>query len=211
MTFLKTGLFLFFLQPLYVFAFQSESWTLGLAYYSQNIFYKTSQSDTAKKGLLGESSIPLQIKYDQMLNKDWYLSPQLSYTILPRTTKDAAAEVTTLLLVLQVGQNWGSSADWDWHVGPGYLSYRTKGKGGTVELNNGGGTSTFALPSGSSEVNKIIFSGGVSYNSGVHRFGADLLVESLFSSQKRTENILISYGYRFGNSGRSRPSPPGRR
>lgn len=192
-------------------AFQNDSWTLGFSYFSQNVFYKTSQSDTAKKGLLGESSLPLQIKYDQSLYQDWFIAPQLSYTLFPRTTKDSAAEVTTMILTLQFGKNWGRAGDWDWHVGPGYLSYKTKGKGGTVELNNGGGTSTFALPSGSSEVNKIIFSAGFSYNLDRHRFGADLIVESLFSSLKRTENISLSYGYRFGGSRSSRPSSPGRR
>lgn len=139
---------------------------VGLGYYSQNVLGQISQSADGSKGTLGETSYPLYFKYDYALTSEWFLAPQLSYTLVPRSSAGDTAKVTIAHLVFQVGQNFmnDGSSRFDWYVGPGYLRYDIKGAGGTTTMNNGTSTAVFAVPGDTNSVQKVTLDLGASYS-----------------------------------------------
>lgn len=179
--------------------FERKSLSVGLGYYSENFLFKTADSDTGTTGLLGEASYPLVLKYDMVLKGNWFIAPQLSYTLLPRKTNGSTADVTNAHLIFQFGKNFSMNRNnvWDWSFGPGYLYQSIKGKGGTMVLNNGTGTSTFAVPGNTSTIQKVTINGGVSYSFLNYRVGFDLFFLNFFSNTKRSQNFMINFTYQF--------------
>ena len=188
-----------FIFPNTSLAFKSKAASIGFGYYSQNVLNKVAQKDDGSTGVLGEPNYPLTLKYDHSLSMDWFMAPQLSYTILPRNTPGDSAKISITHLVFQFGQNLrgASSSTWDWYIGPGIINYEIKGVGGTTVLNNGTSSATFAQPGRSSTVRKLTSNIGGSINFAQTRIGLDLIIENLASSQKRTESLMLSYAYQF--------------
>lgn len=178
-------------------AFNHGATDVGLGYFSQNVLNKTSQKETGEPGFLGEASYPLTIKRDIAFGGDWYFAPELSYTLLPRTTPGATAKVTTTHVLFQFGKNAGG--DWDWFVGPGIIMYGYKGAGGTTVMNNGTTTATFAVPGKDATVIQVTSNVGGSVTFGTSRIGAELIIENLMSSTKRTQSLMVGYSYVFGD------------
>lgn len=179
------------------FAYQDSALGVGLGYFSQNVLNKTSQKETGEAGFLGTASYPLTVKYDKAFGGDWFFSPELTYTLIPRSTPGDTAKVTTQHLLFQFGKNGGSS--WDWFVGPGLIQYTYKGAGGTAVLNNGTSTATFAVPGKNSTVTQVTANVGGSFSFGNSRIGVELIIENLMSSSKRTQSLLLGYSYIFGD------------
>lgn len=185
-------------------AFKNQAILFGAGYYSQNFLNKTSQKDDGSSGVLGEANYLLNLKYDYKITQDWYLAPQLNYSLMPRSTPGNTSKVTITHLVFQIGKNFEGGhlgSTWDWYVGPGYLQYDIKGAGGTTVMNNGTSTATFAIPGSSSSTKKISTNLGASYTLERSRFGFDLIIENLLSSTKRTQDFMFSYNYQFGGDG----------
>jgi len=185
-------------------AYKNGAFYFGVGYYSQNILGKTTTSSTSAASPLGAPAFPLNFKYDWSLSSDWYLSPQFSYTLMPRASAENSAKTTMMHLVFPFGNNFGGSMGgeaWDWFVGPGLIRYSIQGSGGTTVLSNGTGTATFALPGGNSTVQNITFNAGTSYNIEKSRLGFDLIIEGLASSGKRSESLMLSYAYAFSSGG----------
>lgn len=183
-------------------AYKNHASYLGIGYYSQNALNKTTTSSTSSPSILGAASYPVNFKYDWALGADWFFSPQLSYTLFPRTSAGGSAKVTILHLLLPFGMNiGGGSSGWDWFVGPGLIRYAISGSGGATTLNNGTSTATFAVPGDSVVMQNFTINTGGSFSSGSSRYGLDLIFEALLSSGKRTENFMLSYAYRFGGGG----------
>lgn len=203
----KVGFFVFLMMPGFVWSFQNEALSLGVGYYSQNVMNKTAVNPAGKTSFLGETSLPLNIKYDFSIFSDWFLAPQLSYTIVPRESEGASAKITMTHLAFLFGKNFQGSS-WDWYMGPGILQQDFDGKGGTVQLLNGSTPTTFYLPSGKSTTRKVSVNIGSSYSFLSTRLGFDLILENAFSSNKRSESLMFSYAYTFGEGssggGRSR-------
>lgn len=181
------------------YAFKNKSISVGIGYLSENFMNKTATKSDGSAGFLGETNYNLNLKYDYSLSSDWFLAPQLSYTPMPRSSPGNTAKVSLLHLVFQIGQNYSSSGSsgWDWYFGPGILQRQIKGTGGTVQMNNGTGTATFAIPGRSSTVQKVTSNFGSSYNFENSRIGIDLVFESFFSNTKRTQSLMLSYAYQF--------------
>jgi len=183
-------------------AFRDGSIALGLGLFSENVYNETAQKADGSSGFLGESSYPLLLKADWAFSSTWFISPQLTYNLVPRETAGKTADVTLLHLSLQFGQNFGSDADstFDWHFGFGFLNREIDGKGGTKQLNNGTGTATFALPGRKSTIRTITTNLGTSFAWHQSRFGLDLIFESFLAkgSEQRTQNLMFSYAYQFG-------------
>jgi hypothetical protein len=183
-------------------AFKKDAVTLGLGYYSQNALGKTTSSTDSSPGILGAASFPLYLKYDWWVMTDWYVSPQFTYTPIARSSAGGSAKTTMMMLSLPVGANFGFTADthWDWSVGPALVQYTVKGAGGTTVLDNGTTTATFAVPGETKTMRNITLNAGSSFNFlYAHRVAVDMILEGLFSN-KRSESIMISYGYQFGGS-----------
>lgn len=165
----------------------------------QNVLNKTAQDEAGKTKLFGEPNYPINLKYDFSISPSWYLAPQLSYTLFPRSNPGSGSKVTLLHLSFLFGQNFSSSTStWDWYFGPGFLNQTIKGSGGTTELDNGNSTAIFAVPGATANIRKITTNLGTSWTSGSFRFAADLIFENAFSSTKRTQSLMVSTAYSLG-------------
>ena len=180
------------------FAFHERDIGLGLGYFSQNFLNEISKKDSGKTGFDGETSYLLSLKYDFAMSADWFVAPQVGYTLVPRETPGSTATVSLLHLTSLFGQNVSSIPEWDWYFGPGILQQEIKGKGGTTVLSNGTGTATFALPGNNTTVRKFTANAGTSYRWGPSRFALDLILENPLNGKKRTQSLMISYAYVFG-------------
>ena len=186
--------------PMTTFAFKANSYQLGLGYYSQNVLNKTGQNEKGETGLLGETSTPITFKYDFSIFQDWVLAPQLSHTLVPRQSAGKSTDITITHLSFLFGKNFeGHGSSWDWYFGPGILQQVIDGKGGTVQLLNGTTPTTFYKPSRTSTTRQISTSIGTAYNVWSSRFALDLIFENFFSSEKRSQSLMLSYGYSFGD------------
>lgn len=202
-------MFFFQLQSL---AITHNSVSLGVGYFSENNFGKITEDDSGKKTDLGTTSYPLLLSYDYELYENFYVSPKIMYTLLPRKENGDLVKNTFLHIVIPFGRNFGLS-DFDWSIGPGILRRTMNGSGGVILLNNGNSTDPFAAPGRTVTSQVVTFNMGVSYNYNQHSAGFDVIAEGLFS-EKRTWNFMLSYMYEFhfwgSNLSRSRGSPNSR-
>lgn len=188
----------FFLHSSVVFGFKDNSLSLGVGYFSQNIMNKVANSPSGSSEFLGEPNYLLNLKYDLAISSTWFLGTQLGYSVLPRSAAGSTADVTLLHLAFLFGQDFGSTgSEWDWYFGPGILKEDIKGKGGTKVMNNGTSTAVFALPGDTRTVQNISSNLGVSWTGGQHRLGLDFIILNLLNSDKRAQNLMLSYGYVF--------------
>lgn len=181
-------------------AFSRDSWSAGLSYFSQNFFNEITQSSDGSTSFLGTSNYALDVGYESGLVKSWMWSARLLYTPLPRSAPGNTADVTLTQLKFLTGQNFEGAKNnglWDWYVGLGLLKEDYKGKGGTVQMNNGTGTATFAVPGNSSSSLNGTQSVGVGYSFSSVRITGEIAFENLFNEKKRTQNLIIGVLYLF--------------
>jgi len=176
------------------FAFTDRAFYGGVGYYSENFLNKVTQSANGSGSLIGETSYPLLIKYDWKMTADWFVSPTLTYTPIPRNDPGNSAKITIWHLMLPFGQNINNT--WDWFVGPGLINHAVQGSGGTVSLNNGTGSAVFALPGRTSNSQEISVNFGIAETLEVHRFALDVITEGALSN-KRAFSFMFSYAYMF--------------
>lgn len=182
------------------FAFKNRVYSLGIAYFSENIFNMTAGSPDGSTQIFGEGSLPVILKYDYGFASNWFFSPQFSYGLFPRTSPGDTAQVTISHLAFLFGKNFSFSGagSLDWYFGPGYLQRDIKGAGGAVVMNNGTSTATFARPGNTSTTKKMTMMMGGSYLIDNSRIGFDLIFENLFSQTKRAQSFMLSFAYQFG-------------
>lgn len=181
-------------------AFSHKAVSLGVGYHSQNVVNVVARNEKGESEFLGETYFPLLLKFDFNFAGKWFLAPQLSYTPLARTSAGDTAKTKITHLTFQLGRNVieSKNAKWDLYLGPGLILYQIQGAGGTLVMNNGTSTSTFAIPGGDSSVTKLTTNVGTSLAYHGSRLGLDLIVENAFSSKKRTQSLMLSYAYQFG-------------
>lgn len=110
--------------------------------------FSTAGDETSSMTLFGTLVPALTFDVEFELSKSLGLRPGLDFTPIGRSTEDDAASMRLLGFSAPVTWNLGGSADL--RAGPGILLVLLSGNGGTAELENGTGTSDFALPGGSS-------------------------------------------------------------
>lgn len=202
--------FSFFLKPLTASALGNKAWSVGFSYLSKNFLNEITNKEDGSVSFLGTSNYALDGGYEDKLVNDWYWTGRLLYTPLPRSAEGDSASITLTHLKFLFGQNFQgnrASDQWDWFLGLGILREEIKGKGGFVQLSNGTGTSTFAVPGNSSSNINGTQSVGVGYSSGPYRLVTELAFENLFKESKRTQSLVISFLYSFQQSS----SPKGRK
>jgi hypothetical protein len=183
-------------------AFKNNASYVGLGIYSQNILSRVSSKDDGTGSFAGSNSYPLLLKHDWGVFGDWFFSPQITYTLMPRSSAEDSAKTTIMHVMFPYGKNAGSGGGqgWDWFVGPGIIRYEIKGAGGTTVMSNGTGTATFALPGRSAVIQNITLNTGVGYGFGGSKVSADLIIENMGSTGKRAESLMMSYAYNFGGN-----------
>lgn len=180
-------------------AYTDKALYAGLGYFSENSLGKATQSASGDGSTLGTGSYHLLFKYDINLADIYFFSPAVTYTPVTRDDPGGSAKVTIWQIVLPFGTNFGSST-WDWSFGPGILNRTIKGAGGTVQLANGSGVSTFALPGRSVSTQTVTLNLGSSYSYGSSRFGFDLVTEGALSA-KRSMSFMFTYSYNLFGGG----------
>ena len=70
MTKIKFYLFSCLIMPGIAWSFQNEALSVGVGYYSQNVLNKTAVNAAGKTSFLGETSLPLNLKYDFSIFSD---------------------------------------------------------------------------------------------------------------------------------------------
>ena len=182
------------------YSFQQKSYSVGLSYFSQNVYNEIGQGQTGETKFLGEASYPLSLKYDFAAFGNWFIAPQLTHTFVPRESAGGSTEITLTHLSFLTGKNFESyGSAWDWYFGPGILQQKIKGEGGTVQLLNGSTPTTFAQPGRTVTTKNVTMNFGSSYKLYKMRLGLDLVFENFFNNEKRTQSLMFSLAYVFGN------------
>lgn len=182
-------------------AFKDKSMSLGVGYYSQNSLSRISNSDSGSTGTFGKLFTPLNFRYDYGFSSDWFVSGGFGYTLVPRAMPGSNGQVSFMHLTSLFGKNISGSGNsvWDLYGGPGIMKYTIKGNGGIVTMSNGTSTADFAVPGGTSIVQKLTTNLGTSYSVDKSVFSFDMIVENFMSAKKRTQSIMFGYAYRFGS------------
>lgn len=180
-------------------AFKSKAFYGGVGYFSQNSLNRVANKPSGDAGFLGTSMYALNLKYDIGISYDWYLAGRFSITPIARESAGDSAKNTMMHFYFPIGQNFADRgfSGWEWFVGPGLIRYTIQGKGGTTVLSNGTGTATFGLPGKSATVQNVTLNTGLAWNLENSRFGLDVIVEGAMSD-KRSEDLMLTYDYRFG-------------
>jgi hypothetical protein len=177
-------------------SFSRKFKNLGFHTGSHTEFYDRMQIDekgtTEKFGfnpLLGFST-------DFELVEDVLMIPELNW-VLPR---EAGEGVTQNLIMLRIDFAWRGSDWWRLRAGTSLMVNNIKGSGGTVELNNGSGTSRFYIPAESrTSVNNTLDLGAEAM---LDSFGIrfQTYIYSLLKSQRRevSYSLMFSYYYDLG-------------
>lgn len=181
------------------YAFKNNTFSIGIGYHSRNALNRLSAKADGSKSLLGVTSFPLVLQYDWNFYESYFVAPQLHYTLLPQEATDKSTKTTMTHILFPIGMNFFESSDnaAEWFVGPGIVQYSMKGKGGIKTLNNGTGTSSFAVPGREVKIRNITLNMGLAYNFSVHRTAFTLIVENAALSSRHTESLNLTYTYRF--------------
>jgi hypothetical protein len=157
---------------------------------------RVSSDDSNSKSLLGSSFVNIDLQIHAPIAPSFSLSPRLMFMpnfLYPHKVPGSSVKTTYLILALPLV--FESSESFDYDIGPAYLSYNVMGPGGTTELSNGNGTSTFAQPGDSVSAKTIALMLGGSYKVSGFRFSLDLFTEGLLSSSKRTFSLMVGATY----------------
>ena len=133
---------------------------------------------------------------------DWDFSPALLYMpdfLLPYNAPNDLSKST--YMILELPATWTPMPAFSLEGGLVLLRYQIEGAGGTVNLNNGNGTNSFAVPGTNSVATTFALMIGPSLIYDDFRFTLDLLAESPLGSTKRTLSLLFSINWNCWNFG----------
>ena len=153
-----------------------------------------SKDETGAKSLLGTSYLNIDLQVHAQIGSGLFLSPRVMFMpsfLLPH--KSGSVKSTYTIVGLPV--LFDLSPSFDAWVGPAYMIYNLSGPGGTTQLSNGNGTSTFAQPGGSVSAKTFALMLGSAYKVKDIRLSLDLFTEGLFSSSKRTFSLMAGVTY----------------
>jgi hypothetical protein len=169
---------------------------VGVGYFSENAYYKIQENSTAQTQFLGTADYPLVGLYHYELGDGYFLEPQIGYNFLGRSAAGNSATATILNFMVPYGTTFSvfGLTGFDWTLGPGLLRRTLVGSGGTVTLNNGTGTTTFAMPSSSNSSTTLTLNAGLAYVFSGNRFAFDIISEG-YLSKKLNFNLMASYSY----------------
>lgn len=188
---------------LFVGLVSSQSWAmkdgaldLGIGAFSHNSWVSSTNS-SASPGAIGRLYFPVTARYDWQVGQSFFFVPRLLYTPISAEGHDEV-KTSFMMLDLDVGQAvWDN---WDWTAGISYFRYTVEGPGGTVQLNNGTGTSTFARPARDVTSTTFMFNAGMTRQFDTWDLTATLYFTEIFTS-RRTLSGMVGFLYRFNLGG----------
>lgn len=176
-------------------AAEPRSLSFGLNVLSHGL-NRVSHNPSADTSLMGTTYYNLDFQLHVPTSWQFLWSPRLIWMpdfLLP--TKAPGSTVKTSFLILGSPITYAVNSSLDVSGGPALVSYQIHGPGGTTTLDNGNGTSSFALPGNTQTPRTVGLLLGTGYNSGNWRFTGDLLTESLGSAEKRTFSLMLAVAY----------------
>ncbi|NDG83695.1 MAG: hypothetical protein EBX52_01485 [Proteobacteria bacterium] len=187
-----TGIAWLLLGSLQAHAMGSDRLYLGAGVRSYNMG-KVTSSDDGSTSMVGELYLPLTLAYRIPMSGSWCLDPSISYTPLAVKTTDS---ISKTMLTVGLNATHAASQDFSLKSGLGLLVYSVGGPGGSVDRNNGGGTSTFYYP-GNSQSSKMIYVDlglGYQLTPGM-KLDLDAAITGALSSRRAvTTTLSISWG-----------------
>lgn len=168
---------------------------LSLTSYQLN---KLATSASGKTSTFGTTFYNLQLEYHIPLTKMTLFSPRLNYmheSIHAVEAEDKGSKSSLNYLVLPFTFNVHDL--WDFSSGMTIVRYTVKGKGGTIELDNGTGRTTFARPGRTVTSTTAGLMFGVAFNYKQLRSGLDLMVQGPFSAERRSLSSVLSCTWSF--------------
>lgn len=159
-------------------------------------FYNAIQVDTRGQKNKFDFHPLIGASTDITINESWALVPEIDW-VLPR---DAGDGVSKNLLMLRIDGAWRAT---DWlrlRIGTSLMINNIKGKGGTKNVNNGGGTSDFYIPPDSkTSVNNTLDLGAeFMYEQFAVRFQSYLYAPLKKDRRQISYSIIFSYYYDLG-------------
>lgn len=165
---------------------------LGTGVLSYEAFKNTTKENAATDTWGTSYVLPIQGQA-QWDVKGFTVRPRVLYTLIPKEAEDQGSTSTVLLgstpAVFPVGQEFEIS------FGPGYMLRTIKGKGGSIELGNGSGTTEFGLPARSVTSKNFFLEAGFHYNTDRYVLGLEALGMSLLS-ERRAVSFLFTLSYK---------------
>lgn len=156
---------------------------------------KVTVSSDASPSLFGEMYLPLGARLEIVTAGGWSMRPGLLTTLIPlfpRKSPDQA--LTKDFHILDWPFLFPRSDAFAWKAGAALYLYEMKGSGGTKDLNNGGGVTTFKLPGRTQSAKLFALDGGASWTVNGNHFDLDLISFGFFSNERRTFLLMFSFG-----------------
>ena len=172
-----------------------RSFSTGVGFLSHGL-NRVAQAPTGETSLLGTSYYNLDFQMHFPLWDEWHFSPRIVW--MPEflyPTRAPNSSVKTSFLILGLPVTYNLSSNFDFSGGLALIQYNIAGPGGTTTLQNGNGTSTFALPGRSESSKTLGLLLGASYNSGSYRVSLDTMTEGATSNSKRTFSLMLTLSY----------------
>jgi len=175
--------------PVRGFASSGKTLYVGTGVFLQNMLTTTATPESSAN-VVGQMNLPqVSLMADFRGSSGFGLAPSVALTPVAMSGGNGVKK-SMLLASLPLAWSMGQTASFKF--GPGLLQYSVSGDGGTTELNNGTGTSTFYLP-GSTKTSKIfVLNVGMGFDLFRNlRFDFDAVVPGILSS-KRALNLMAT-------------------
>jgi hypothetical protein len=162
---------------------------VGTGVFLQNMLTTTTTPESSSN-VLGQLNLPqISLLADFSGRSGFGFAPSVALTPVALTGGNGVKK-SMLLASLPIAWSVGQSATLKF--GPGLLQYSISGDGGTTELNNGTGTSTFYLPGSTKTSNVFVLNVGMGFDLFRNlRLDLDAVVPGALSS-KRALNLMAT-------------------
>jgi hypothetical protein len=183
------ALLLVMMIPVRGFASPGKTLYVGTGVFLQNMLTTTTTPESTSNAL-GQINLPqLSVMADFRGSSGFGFAPSIALTPVAIAGGNGVKK-SMLLASLPLAWSLGQSASFKF--GPGLLQYSVTGDGGTTQLNNGTGTSTFYLP-GETRTSKVfVLNVGMGFDLFRNfRFDLDAVVPGALSS-KRALNLMAT-------------------
>jgi hypothetical protein len=171
----------------------SKVYYLGVGPLSESFGRYANDTTASTTSLTNAVYANVQIQARFPVLDSWIFNPEVSYTPLGVKSPDGGEKFRILTIGTRAAYGLGLL---DVHSGPELLIRMVSASGGTIKLNNGTGTSTFALPPKSDSQDLLAWNFGLGARFKQIRIDFDFLVTDFSSSARRALDglVVMSYG-----------------
>lgn len=166
---------------------------VGAGLFVRNAGLAVTDADSGKKPIFSELYPVLSLTGMIGETNEYRISPNLNYAITSKDSPDGGS--ATRVFAIGVRAVAPRVSSFDFHAGPGVMFYNIKGTGGTKDLNNGAGTTTFGLPDKSVTTRTFYMDLGAAWIWDKLRVETAFLVSGFLSSKIALNPVLtVSWG-----------------